>query len=76
MICATWNAPETPFGNPDYDLFRGKGITDIFLPITSNYRFCGYEIMESYNCFDIFKNPNIAKDLELYPAQLAKVFEL
>lgn len=76
MICATWNAPKEAFGNPDYELFSGKGIADIFLPITSNYRFCGYEVVESYNCFDIFKNPDLEKDLERYPAHLAKVFEL
>lgn len=76
MICATWNAPAEAFGNPDYTFFEGKGLTDIFLPITGNYRFCGYDIMDSYNCFDIFKNGDIAKDLENYPAHLAKVFDL
>lgn len=76
MICATWNAPAEAFDNPDYKLFEGKKLTDIFLPITSNYRFCGYEIIDSYNCFDIFKNSDIGKDLEKYPAYLSKVFGL
>ena len=73
MICATWNAPTEAFNNPDYQLFGGKGLSDIFLPITSNYRFCGYDIVDSYNCFDIFKRSDINKDIETYPAYLEKL---
>ena len=76
MICATWNAPAEAFDNPDQYLFAGKGLTDIFLHITSNYRFCGYDIMDSYNCFDIYRLGDIAKDLENYPTHLAEVFNL
>ncbi len=76
MICATWNAPAEAFNNADQKLFEGRGLTDIFLPITSNYRFCGYEIMDSYNCFDIFRRSDIDKDLENYPVYLAEVFSL
>ena len=78
MISATWNAPEVAFDNPDQTLFAGKGLTDIFLPITSNYKFCGYDILESYNCFDIFKREreDIAKDIEDYPKHLEKIFNL
>jgi NADPH dehydrogenase (quinone) len=74
MICATWNAPAEAFDNPNQKLFEGKGLTDIFLPITSNYRFCGYEIAESYNSFDIFRRTDIAKDLKNYPTHLERVF--
>ena len=76
MICATWNAPAEVFDNPNNKLYEGKKLIDIFLPITSTYRFCGYEIIDSYNCFDIFKNSQIDKDLERYPAYLSKVFGL
>ncbi|MES2795712.1 MAG: NAD(P)H-dependent oxidoreductase [Bacteroidota bacterium] len=76
MICTTWNAPSEAFADPNQVLFEGKGLTDIFLPITSNYRFCGYDIVESYNCFNIYRSTEIAKDLENYPAHLAKVFGL
>ncbi|MEZ2443743.1 hypothetical protein AB6805_18590 [Chitinophaga sp. RCC_12] len=44
MVRATWNAPAEAFDNPGNKLFEGKGLSDIFLPITSNYRFCGYEL--------------------------------
>jgi modulator of drug activity B len=75
MVCATWNAPAEAFDNPENKLFEGKGLTDIFLPITSNYHFCGYEIIDSYNCFDIFSRSDLAKDLENYPAHLANVLD-
>ena len=73
MICATWNAPAESFDNPANKTFEGKGVTDIYLPITSNYRFSGYDIVDSYNCFDIFRSSDIAKDLEKYPVHLAEV---
>lgn len=55
---------------------QGKGTADLFRPITSNYRFCGVEIVPDYNCFGIFKDGNIAAVLENYPVHLAKVFDL
>jgi modulator of drug activity B len=73
MICATFNAPAESFDNPRQSLMQGKGTEDLFLNITSNYRFCGVEILEGYNCFDIFKDGDIAKDLENYPKHLEKV---
>ena len=76
MICATWNAPAEAFDNPAQQLLRGKTTADLFLNISSNYRFCGYDVMPDYNCFDIFKNENIAQDIENYPAHLAKVFNI
>lgn len=76
MICATWNAPAEAFNNPNQQLMQGKSTEDLFLNITSNYRFCGYEIMKGYNCFDIFKNNDIAKDLENYPKHLEEIFNL
>lgn len=74
MICATWNAPAEAFDNPVQTLMQGKSTADLFLNITSNYRFCGYEIMDDYNCFDIFRRSDIGKDIENYPAHLAQVF--
>jgi len=76
MICATWNAPAEAFDNPSQQMMQGKSAADLFLNVTSNYRFCGYEIMDSYNCFDIFRRDDIAKDLESYPEHLEKTFNL
>lgn len=73
MVCATFNAPAESFDNPSQQLMQGKGTSDLFLNITSNYRFCGIEILPGYNCFDIFKDGDTIADLENYPAHLLKV---
>nr|WP_315246724.1 NAD(P)H-dependent oxidoreductase [uncultured Flavobacterium sp.] len=72
MISATWNAPAAAFDDSNQMLLEGRGTADLLLPITSNYRFCGVEIMEGYNCFDIFKDSQIEMDLENYPKHLEK----
>jgi len=76
MISATWNAPEEAFGNPSQEFMQGKTTADLFLNISSSYRFCGFDISPDYNCFDIFKGGTIENDLENYPKHLAKVFNL
>ena len=70
MISATWNAPKGTFNNPDSVLFRGKGRDDLFLAITSNYKFTGYEIMPDFGVFDIFKSPDIPGAIEEYKLHL------
>ena len=76
MICATWNAPAASFNDPSQVLFQGKSVADLFLNITSNYKFCGVDILPGYNCFDIFRSSQIEADLENYPKHLAEVFNL
>ncbi len=76
MICATWNAPAEAFDNPKQNLMQGKRTADLLLNISSNYRFCGYDVIKGYNCFDIFRSSDIANDLENYPTHLAEVFNL
>ena len=72
MISATWNAPRETFDNPNSFLYGGKGTADLFLPITSNYKFCGYDILPAFGVFDIYKNPNIPRALEDYQRHLEK----
>ncbi|RYD66710.1 MAG: flavodoxin family protein [Verrucomicrobiaceae bacterium] len=70
MISATWNAPREAFDNPQEGLFRGKSTADLFLHITSNYRFTGYEILPDFGVFDIFKDPDIPGALEEFKQHL------
>jgi NADPH dehydrogenase (quinone) len=72
MIRATWNAPREAFDNPNGVLYAGKGTADLFLHITSNYKFTGYDILPDYGVFDIFKNPDIPRALEDYKRHLEK----
>jgi modulator of drug activity B len=76
MVCSTWNAPKASFDDPNQTLFEGRSTADVLIQITSNYRFCGVEIVEDYNCFDIFKDGDIVGDLENYPKHLETVFEI
>ncbi|MCQ0112249.1 NAD(P)H-dependent oxidoreductase [Zhouia amylolytica] len=76
MVSATWNAPKAAFGNPDQVLMQGKTTADLFLNLTSSYRFVGYDIMPDYGTFDIFREGNIVEDLENYPKYLSRVFEV
>jgi modulator of drug activity B len=76
MVCSTWNAPKASFDDSNQNLFEGRSTADVLIQITSNYRFCGVEIVPDYNCFDIFKDGDITGDLENYPKHLEKVFEL
>lgn len=76
MVCATWNAPAEAFDNPNQQLMQGKGTAELFLNISSNYRFCGYDILKDYNCFNIFRRDNLSEDLGNYPTHLAEVFGL
>lgn len=70
MISSTWNAPEEAFDNPDGILLEGQGMAELFLHITSNYKFCGYAILPAFGVFDIFKNPRIESALESYRQHL------
>jgi len=76
MVCATWNAPKASFNDPNQVLFEDRSTADVLIQITSNYRFCGVDIVSDYNCFDIFKDGDIVGTLENYPKHLEKVFEL
>jgi NADPH dehydrogenase (quinone) len=73
MISATWNAPREAFDNPNSFLYGGKGTADLFLNITSNYKFCGYDILPDFGVFDIFKKGDaIPTALEAYKGHLAR----
>lgn len=76
MVCSTWNAPKASFDDSAQLLFEGRSTADALIQITSNYRFCGAEVLRDYNCFDIFKDGDIVGDLENYPAHLQKVLGL
>jgi len=56
----------------DSILYRGKGTDDLFLPITSNYRFIGYEILPDFGVFDIYKSLDIPRAIEEYRQHLGK----
>jgi modulator of drug activity B len=70
MISATWNAPRAAFYHPEGLLNGGRGTEDMFLSITANYKFIGFEVLPSYGVFNIFKDPDIPGALEEYKRHL------
>ena len=66
MLSLTWNAPKNAFDDKNQFLFEGKSADDALLSVTTNYKFCGSEILPSFSCYDVVKNPNIKEDMKNY----------
>ncbi len=62
MLSLTWNAPQEAFGNKDQVLFQGKTVDDIFVNNTANYTFCGADVLPSFSCHNVLKDPQIEDD--------------
>lgn len=72
MLSLTWNAPKEAFGDTAQFLFEGKTVDDVFFSNTANYKFCGADILPSFSCHDVIKQPDIENDMARLRAHLAK----
>ena len=75
MLSLTWNAPKEAFDDHDQILLEGKSVDDVMTCYTASYKFCGAEVLPSFSCFDVLKNPDIDGDLARLKQQLAKAFD-
>lgn len=73
MLSLTWNAPREAFNDPLQTLFEGKSVDDLFVLNTTNYKFCGMEILPSFSCHDVFKAPDVQGDIERLRLHLAEL---
>lgn len=73
MLSLTWNAPSEAFGDASQHLFGGKTVDDIFACNTANFKFCGFDIIPSFSCFDVVKDPGIESDIARLRQHLSKV---
>jgi modulator of drug activity B len=73
VLSLSWNAPKECFGDINQVLYSGKSVDDAFVAITTTYKFCGCEILESFSCFDVIKNPDIENDIIRYKEFLTKL---
>jgi modulator of drug activity B len=64
MLSLTWNAPKESFGDKNQYLFGEKTVDDVFVVNTANYKFCGVEIVPSFSCYDVVKNPDVENDIK------------
>ena len=74
MLSLTWNAPREAFNSSEQKLFGGRSVDDVFIHNTSNYKFCGVEILPTFSFFDVFKDPQISSDIESLKEQLTRIF--
>lgn len=63
MLSLTWNAPREAFGDETQKLFEGRTVDDVFISNTANYKFCGAEVLPSFSCFDVMKQPDVEGDI-------------
>ena len=75
MLSLTWNAPRAAFGDAGQMLFEGKTVDDVFVSNTANYRFCGVEVLPSFSCFDVMKQPDVAGAIEELRGHLDAIFD-
>lgn len=75
MLSLTWNAPQAAFDDEQQVLLEGKSVDDVMVNYTASYKFCGMEILPSFSCFDVMKNPDIEHDLIRLKEQLVHVLD-
>lgn len=73
MLSLTWNAPAEAFDDENQHLFGGKSVDDVFAWNTANYKFCGVDILPSFSCFNVLKDPDIENDIGRLKEHLNKV---
>jgi len=75
MMSLTWNAPESAFGNVEQLVYEGGTADDAFLHIAACYRFCGCQVLPSFNCFDVLKVPDVVGNLERLKRHLSEYLD-
>ncbi|WPU21926.1 NAD(P)H-dependent oxidoreductase [Cedecea neteri] len=71
MLSLTWNAPRVAFNNKDQYLFTGKSVDEVMIANTTNYRFCGADVLPSFSAFNVVKDPQV----DQYIAELREHLE-
>ncbi|MBW1248752.1 NAD(P)H-dependent oxidoreductase [Pseudomonas tolaasii] len=76
MLSLTWNAPRAAFDDKDQYLFVGKSVDEVMIANTTNYKFCGAEILPSFSCFNVVKDPKVSQDIARLQEHLARLLPL
>jgi modulator of drug activity B len=69
-MVTSWNAPEEFSGNGNQYLLSGKTADDVMYNVGVNYRFCGFEVLPQYHCFNVIKDPQVEKYMSGYRQHL------
>ena len=73
LLSSTWNAPLEAFNDKNQILMEGKSVEDALIHISSVYKFCGYEILQSFSSHDVLKNPQVENDTKAYIERLQEL---
>ncbi|MDC6386586.1 hypothetical protein D2V93_07420 [Flagellimonas taeanensis] len=69
-MVTSWNAPEEFSGNNDQYLLSGRTADDVMYNVGVNYRFCGFEVLPFFHCFNVIKDPQVDSYLNDYRKHL------
>ncbi len=75
MLSATWNAPKEAFDDQNQILLNGKSADEALINLSTNYKFCGYEILEGFHVHDVMKNPQVEEDLNTFKTKLKSLLK-
>ncbi|MBU2994798.1 NAD(P)H-dependent oxidoreductase [Cellulophaga baltica] len=75
FVVATWNAPENCFDDVSQQLMKGKNADDVLFNVILNYRFCGFQDLPNYHCFDVIKNPKVKEYVDNYKEYLKSIID-
>ncbi len=74
MFSVTWNAPLEAFTDKD-EFFEGLGVEMVYLHLRKAHEFIGMQVLPTFMCNDVMKNPQIPKFIADYKAHLARVLD-
>lgn len=62
MISVTANAPKEAFNDPSEKFFNGISEDDLLLPMHLNFKWFGFEPLNTFFAYDVMKNPDVEND--------------
>ena len=71
MFSVTWNAPLEAFTDKE-EFFEGLGVEIVYLPLRKTHEFIGMNVLPTFMCNDVVKNPQIERYIADYKAHLQK----
>lgn len=73
MFSVTWNAPLEAFTQRDA-FFEGRGVEEVYWHLHKAHQFLGMQILPTFMCNDVIKDPQISTYTEGYETHLKKYF--
>lgn len=72
MFSVTWNAPIEAFTDKN-GFFEGLGVEMVYFHLRKAHEFLGMQVLPTFMCNDVVKNPQVEQYIKDYKAHLRKV---